>query len=320
MDRPGWSEVTGWARDLGFPLAGAVGALPTDSAREAFRTWLGRPRHGLLSRLEATASLRLDPRNWLPWARSVLSVALPYNTRRDSSAEWVDRGRLWISRYAWGRDYHKTVRHRLGHIASRLESRGVRARACADSAPLMERAYALAAGFGFAGRNGLLVHPELGSYLFLGAVVTDMEPPDAAPNPIPSGCGHCRLCVTACPTGALPGSGEVDAGRCISAWTVEWPGAFPEGSPPLHGNLFGCDLCQEACPYNRDAPLSPEEAFRPREPWFAPDPAWVLSLTESEWVQAAEGMVLRRAGYAGIRRNARVAVDVRGSDTPPENP
>jgi epoxyqueuosine reductase len=273
-------------------------------------------RHGFLARLEVTASLRLDPRNWLPWARSVLSVAIPYNTRRDSSAHWVERGRLWVSRYAWGRDYHKTVRLRLGHIASRLESRGVRARACADSAPVMERTYALAAGLGFAGRNGLLIHPELGSYLFLGAVVTDMEPPPAAPGPIPSGCGDCRLCVTACPTGALCGSGDLDAGRCISAWTVEWPGPFPDGRPALHGNLFGCDLCQEACPYNRDAPLSPEEDFRPREPWFAPDLAEVLSLTEAEWVRAAEGMVLRRAGYGGIRRTARAAAGDGGGGAP----
>lgn len=307
MDRVRWSEVIGWARDLGFPLAGAVPSLPPDPARETFGAWLGRWRHGFLVRLEETASLRLDPKTWLPWARSVLSVAIPYNTRRDHSAEWVGRGRLWVSRYAWGRDYHKTVRLRLGNLATRLESRGVRARACTDSAPLLERAYALSAGLGFRGKNGLLVNPGLGSYLFLGAVVTDLAPPEAGSEPVPSGCGECRLCVAACPVGALRGPGDLDAGRCISAWTVEWPGEFPAERPALHGNLFGCDRCQEVCPYNCEAPLSSEGDFQPREPWFAPDPASVLSLLEAEWVRLAEGMVLRRAGYAGILRAARAA-------------
>lgn len=302
-EAPSWPEIFAWAREAGFPLAGAAPLQPPTPAVNRLRRWLASGRHGFLQYMGETVTLRGDPSSWLPWGRSVLCVALPYNTRVDSSDGWTARGHLWVSRYAWGRDYHRAVRSRLAPVVRRLASCGVRARACVDSAPLLERAYALAAGLGFQGKNGLVIHPELGSYLFLAEVVTDRNPPAGGSGPLPDGCGGCDLCAVACPAGALRGPGDLDAGRCISAWTVERR-AGTEGITDLGGHLFGCDRCQEVCPYNRGAPLSGDAQFEPRHPWFAPRPEVVLGLGEGDWDRLTRGSVLRRIGRTGLVRNA----------------
>jgi epoxyqueuosine reductase len=304
---PGWQDILGWAREGGFPLAGAVAIQPPPEAAARFRDWLTLGRHGFLRYMQDTAPLRRDPREWLPWARSVLCVALPYNTRTDVSADWTHLGRLWVSRYAWGRDYHTVMRSRLRPLARRLTMTGARARVFVDSAPLLERSYAVAAGLGFVGKNALLVNPRWGSYLFLGEIATDLEPPPSGAPPVSCGCGSCDLCVGACPAGALRGPGDLDAGRCISAWTVEPRGEKSPGSPNLHDNLFGCDRCQEVCPFNREAPLSADPDFEPREPWFAPRSEEILGLSQEGWDVATRGTALRRRGYEGLLRSARRA-------------
>lgn len=301
---PPWPEVLKWVREAGFPLAGVVPLRPPAPATDRFGGWLASGRHGFLRYMAESASLREDPASWLPWARSVLCAALPYNTRRDSSARWTGMGHLWVSRYAWGRDYHRVVRSRLAPVVRRLEAACVRVRTCVDSAPLLERAYALEAGLGFQGKNGILVHPEFGSYLFLAEVVTDLESPEEKSGPLPGGCGSCNLCVEACPAGALRGPGDVDAGRCISAWTVEGKGGFGT-APPLDGHLFGCDRCQEVCPYNREAPLSGDSQFEPRDPWFAPQPEELLNLGDDDWERLTRGSVLTRSGRSELVRIAR---------------
>jgi epoxyqueuosine reductase len=300
---PDWPQIVEWARQAGFPLASAVPVEVPPEARVRLESWLARGRHGSLSYMAAGAQQRLDPRTWLPWARSLLSVALPYNTSREGSEAWRDRGRMWVSRYAWGRDYHKVLGKRLSGLARRIELSGARARVCVDTSPLAERAYAVRAGLGFVGKNALLVHPEWGSYLFLGEILTDLSPPDFCPAPLSPGCENCDQCLRACPTGALRGPGDLDAGRCISAWTVERCGGRSH-RPDLHGNLFGCDRCQEACPYNRGAPLTADPSFAPRPPWFAPRPGEILGLSGEEWERLTRGMVLRRAGYAKLLGNA----------------
>lgn len=287
----------------GFPLVGTCRPEVGKESADAFSRWLEGGLGGGLAYMARGRRLRLEPKEWLPWARGVLCAALPYNTSRELSAGHVARGRAWVSRYAWGRDYHRLLVSRLRPAAASLMRAGFMARICVDSAPVLERALAHRAGLGFFGKNGMLIHPRYGSYLFLGEIFTDLALPDAAP--VPDGCGACSLCLKGCPAGALASPRVLDAGRCVSAWTIEHKGPFPEGFPGLKGHLFGCDRCQEVCPYNRRAPLSDEAELAPREGWFAPDPARVASMGGEECDQAARGMALRRAGFEGLRRNAR---------------
>jgi epoxyqueuosine reductase len=253
--------------------------------------------------MSRTGELREDPKALEPWVRGLFCAAMPYNTSRALSAQSIASGRAWVSRYAWGRDYHKVLRSRLLPAARFLEAKGFKARICVDSAPLLERAYAVKAGLGFIGKNGCLVHPERGSYLFLGEILTDLDLPDG--EPIPDGCGDCALCLRGCPTRAFAAPRILDARRCLSTWTIEHRGPFPESTPPLHGHLFGCDRCQEVCPYNRRAPLSGEADFRPRPPWLAPDPLSVACMDQEQWEESTQSMALRRARYDGLMRNAR---------------
>jgi epoxyqueuosine reductase len=290
-------------RNEGFPLVETAQAAVARLDSEALASWLGAGLNGPLAYMASGSAPRSDPRAWLPWVRGAFCVALPYNTRRDLSAQSIGRGASWVSRYAWGRDYHKVLRARLGPAARLLRSEGFRARVCVDTAPILERAMAARAGLGFIGKNGLLIHPELGSYLFLGEILTDMELPDGAP--VVDGCGECTLCLKGCPTKALVAPRVLDAGRCLSTWTIEHRGPFPPETPPLHGHLFGCDRCQEVCPYNREASLAPDAEFEPRVPWFAPDPRQIEGMSGEAWDAATRGTAVRRARHDGLVRNAR---------------
>ncbi len=288
---------------------GTCGAAVDPAQVDALARWLHGGLHGPLAYMARYFAERADPMRMEPWARGLFVVALPYNTRRDLSARAVSGGRAWVSRYAWGRDYHKVMRARLRPAVRLLQASGCKARLCVDTAPLLERHFAWKAGLGFIGKNGLLIHPEWGSYLFLGAVLTDLEV--AKNSPLRDGCADCSLCLKGCPAGALVAPRVLDAGKCLSTWTIEHRGPFPGATPPLHGHLFGCDRCQEVCPYNRHAPLSLEAEFQPRKGWFTPDPAAIASLAEEEWNAATQGSAVRRARYDGLLRNARRILEER---------
>lgn len=304
MDEAGLIEkILAVLRESGFPLAGTCSSQVVPAHAGALAGWLGKGLQGPLAYMARHAEARADPRRIASWARGLIMVALPYNTRRGLSAHAISRGKCWVSRYAWGRDYHSVLRARLKPAARVLLAAGHQARICVDTVPLLERHFAWKAGLGFIGKNGLLIHPEFGSYLFLGAILTDMELED--PTPLPDGCGECALCMRGCPTGALVAPRIMDAGRCLSTWTIEFRGAFPTEAPPLGGHLFGCDRCQEVCPYNRRAPLSREADFQPRENWFAPAPETVAAMTEGEWDGETRGSAVRRARHDGLLRNAR---------------
>lgn len=289
-------------RGAGIPLAGTASPELPAPDREHWEAFLGRGMGEGLPYLGRTAAWRASLTQWLPWARGLFVAGLPYNTRRDFSAHWIRRGRAWVSRYAWGRDYHRLLVSRLRPAARHLESYGFRARICVDSAPLLERAYAVKAGLGFIGKNGCLVHPEWGSYLFLGEVVTDLPLEDS--GPAPSVCWGCERCLRSCPAQAFAGPYVLDPRRCLSAWTIEHRGPFTGETPRLKGHLFGCDRCQEVCPFNLEAPLASEPELEPRPGWFAPPPEAVLLLSPAEWERRSTGSPLRRAGLAGLRRNA----------------
>ena len=293
----------------GFPVEATCSARIGPANGEALGRWLAEGLHGPLGYMARSEALRRDPRRLEPWILGAFCVALPYNTRTEFSAHAISGGRAWISRYAWGRDYHKVLRAKLRPAARLIEASGFRARICVDTAPVLERALAARAGLGFIGKNGLLIHPRLGSYLFLGEIFTDMELPDG--EPVLDGCGECALCMRGCPASALPSPRVLDASRCLSTWTIEHRGPFPPEVPPLKGHLFGCDRCQEVCPYNREVPLSQEPEFVPREGWFAPRPETVSKMMERDWEEATRGTAIRRARHDGLLRNARRVLEER---------
>lgn len=297
-------------RAEGVPLAGTCSSAVDPAHAGALKRWLEGGLYGPLAYMGRQGGVRADPRRVESWASGLFVAALPYNTRRDLSAHAISSGKAWVSRYAWGRDYHKVLRARLRPAARFLEGAGFKARICVDTAPLLERHFACKAGLGFIGKSGLLIHPEFGSYLFLGVILTDMELEDSAP--IPDGCGDCTLCMKGCPAGALPSPGVLDASRCLSTWTIEYRGPFPNGVPALQGHLFGCDRCQEVCPYNRRAPLSSEAEFGPRDGWLAPAPEAVARMSEADWDGATRGGAVRRARHGGLVRNALRILEERG--------
>lgn len=302
------------ALECGFQLVGIAEAKPLPEAYFYF-WWIRQGMAGEMRYLtDQRAELRADPRSLLPQARSIICVGLLYHTPFPLSTQLSDRQRGWISRYAWGRDYHKILRRRLRDLAKRLELEfgkfhwklGV------DAIPFLERAYARRAGLGWIGRNTCLINQRLGSWFFLGELLTSLElEPDAPP---PDRCGSCRRCIDSCPTAALiPNPGPegpsvfLDARRCISYLTIEHRSSIPEGVRTLMGNhVFGCDICQDVCPWNRKAPVTPETEFTPR--WFAPPLEELASLNLEAFERHFAGTPVRRAGYEGFLRNVTIAI------------
>ena len=327
---------------LGFEAAGVAELRASDHAA-LYRAWIAAGRHGsmeYLARADAVEA-RLDPRTRWPELRSALVVTLRYAT---NEAEDVPPDRGIVARYARGRDYHKVMKKKLLELLRWLEAEtGQRleaARAYVDTGPVLERELAQRAGLGWQGRNTMLLHPRRGSYFFIGTLLTELELDADAPFG-GEHCGTCNACVSACPTGALLGRDEsgapvMDATRCISYLTIENRGAIPPELRPLIGNrVFGCDICQEVCPWN--APKFVQIATEPdftagwREPAGRPhvpaglpqtDAASLVELMRMSWEQWdvwTRGSAVRRAGYAGFKRNVAVALGnlLTAADEPP---
>ncbi|MCS7315986.1 MAG: tRNA epoxyqueuosine(34) reductase QueG [Bryobacterales bacterium] len=303
------------ARECGFELAGVARAEPL--AEFAFyRTWVAAGMAGEMRYLaDHRASLRADPRALLPQARSVICVGKVYHTSAPGTHGTADGGRGWISRYAWGEDYHVIVRAGLRRLLEKLRE-AIRAdfvaRVLVDAAPLLERALARRAGLGWIGRNTCLINQRTGSWVFLGELLVSLELEPG--QPAPDRCGSCMRCVEACPTGALVPTGlpddpawTLDARRCISYLTIELRGTIPEELRSQMGrHVFGCDICQEVCPWNRKAPVTAEAGFQPRE--YAPGLAELASLDRGQFARRFARSPVRRAGYEGLMRNVAVAM------------
>jgi epoxyqueuosine reductase len=278
---------------------------------------MGGPRYaGEMGYLTSQVARRSDLRAALPWARSVVCLGLQYDTPAPYSTETgAERG--WIARYAWGDDYHDVMAALLDRLAARLlEAIGpLRARPYADTGPVVERAYAAAAGLGAWGKNACLLHPEHGSWFFLGEIVTDLALP--ADEPRPDLCGSCTACLDACPTGALPEPYVVDATRCISYLTIELKGALPEEQRAGVGrHVFGCDICQDVCPWNRRRRHAGGEAFAPRAGPAGPDLGALAALVLDEEAFRArfKKSAVKRTRRRGLLRNLAVAL---GNSTHP---
>ncbi len=296
------------ALSLGFHRVGIARAGPLEVDHERYREWLSAGRHGTMSWLGEDIDARrdVDHPGILEGARSVVVCAMGY-LRAD------DRGPITgarVARYARGRDYHNFFRRRLRKLARWMRSEhGAQARPMVDTAPVLERAWAQRAGVGFVGKNGCIIAPGLGSFVLLGEVVTDLAlRPDV---PMEPRCGSCTLCLDACPTRAFVGPWVLDARRCVSYLTIESEEAPAQELRTAMGDrVFGCDDCQDVCPYNRTG-APPEESTRD----FLPDPRWdgisvgdILALGSERFTELAEGSPLARPGRHGLARNAAVVL------------
>jgi len=298
------------ARELGFDLCGVA---PAEDFQELqfLREWLARGYAGEMAYMARTADRRADVRAVVPGARSVIVTGTLYNTIPPYTDEEIPPDVARISRYAWGDDYHEVLTRRLNGLVTWMRDQAPEpfdARAYVDTGPVQERVYAQYAGLGWIGKNTCLINPELGSWLFLGEIICTLPlEPDA---PGLDQCGACTRCLEACPTGALVGPGVLDATRCISYLTIELRGEIPEPLRPTLGNhVYGCDICQDVCPYNQAAPVSADPAWRPRPGLDRPHLVDLWRRRDDEWRAMLKGSPMTRAKLTGLRRNIAVALE-----------
>jgi epoxyqueuosine reductase len=310
VDHP---EVESLAREAGLDWAGVARADQLESTVDAafFTRWLEAGYAGEMSYLSGErAARRRDPRRVLPGARTAICAALRYHAAAPLSTEPHERGRGWISRYAWGDDYHEVLRQRLERLLALLRQelgQPFEARVYVDTGPVLERALARQTGVGWLGKNTCLLNQRLGSWFFLGEILTTLELPPS--TPAADRCGSCTRCLDACPTQALVAPRVLDSTRCISYWTIEVKGAIPEAARPGIGrHVFGCDICQDVCPWNRRAPLSAVAGFAPRPGTVNPPLAELAALTAEDFRRLFRRSPVRRLGYRRFLRNVCVAM------------
>lgn len=303
--------IAGRARELGFDRVGFAGVGEPDRA-SFFPEWLRRRFHGEMDYMAREPERRQDVARLLPGARTVVVVAKNYYTPHARPVGEPSRG--VISRYAWGDDYHDVLGEKLRELRAFIEERGARAKVCVDTSAVLEKLWAERAGIGWQGKHSNVLSEDLSSWFFLGEIVTDavLEPD----RPVPDRCGTCARCIDLCPTGAITAPYVVDARRCIAYLTIEHRGPIPRELRPLMGNLiFGCDICQDVCPWNRHAQVAPEAAFHPREGLRAPKLVEFLGMTREEFARRFRGSPIRRAKRAGFLRNVCIALGNSGDRT-----
>jgi len=326
------------ALSLGFNLAG-IAPVQEFGELAYFPQWIGENRHGdmryLETRTQSGELKRSSIREAAPWAKSVIVCALNYNTDQPYSTQFADKSKGWISRYAWGqRDYHDVILPKLRALEDRIrreaqqhDQADIRFWSYVDTGPVIERVLAKYAGIGWIAKNTCIINQDLGSWLFLGVILTSLElQPDLPP---PDRCGTCTRCLEACPTDAFIDAYKLDASKCISYLTIEKRGSIPEDLRDGMGRqVFGCDICQDVCPWNRRAAVAAAPEFQPRTggrtrpPYISnggqecplhtslvnPDLEWLATISEEDFRQTFRGSPIKRTKRSGLRRNAVIAI------------
>ena len=302
------SVVKGLAAEVGFDCCGIAPTAPIQR-RDYLAAWLARGFAGSMEYMHEYFNSRADPSVMVRGAKSVIVVAQLYHQRPPTEPHIGTPPTGRVASYAWGEDYHDVLRRKLRLLVERLRvayGQPFEARICVDTAPIVERELAAAAGIGWIGKNTMVLNRELGSYFFLGSVVTTL---DIAPDqPVADHCGTCTACLDACPTEAFPQPYEMDASRCISYLTIEHRGDISKPFQEMMGEwVFGCDVCQEVCPFNRHAPLTREPRYTVRPP--APRPVLddLLRWSNDDYRQQLRGSAMKRAKLDMLQRNARIA-------------
>lgn len=303
-------SIKAWGRDLGFQQVGITGTDLGD-AESRLLAWLDAGRHGEMDYMARHGTRRSRPAVLIPGTRSVVCVRMDYLPERQPRMAEVleDSAAAFVSRYALGRDYHKTLRRRLQRLADRITAAigPFGHRAFVDSAPVMEKPLAERAGLGWTGKHTNLIHRSSGSWFFLGELYTDLDLPHD--QPVRDHCGDCRACLDICPTRAIVAPYQLDARLCISYLTIEHRGSIPEPLRPLMGNrVYGCDDCQLVCPWNRFARLTAETDFLPRGGLDTATLVELFAWDEASFQTRTQGTAIRRIGYPCWMRNLAVAI------------
>lgn len=292
-----------------FDLVGVSPAGPYPE-NQFYKQWLAKGYAGEMKYMERDPEKRENLKSFIPQARSVISCGLNYNTDYPYSTSESEAGRGWIARYAWGEDYHDVVHKRLlvlaDHIRS-LSSGEAECRLYVDTGPVLERNYAKYAGIGWVGKNTCLINQEIGSWIFTGEIITSLTL--EYDSPAPERCGTCTRCIDDCPTDALRAPYELDSRLCISYLTIELrgkiPGALREG---IGNNIFGCDICQDVCPWNRRADTTDDPPFQPRDGLYNPELSELAGLDVDQFRALFKGSPVKRAKRKGILRNVMIAM------------
>lgn len=293
------------AAEIGFDKVGIVSAQPLTRESDRLTSWLDNGFHGLMAWMQREPQKRADPQLLFPEARSIIVVALNYFTDHNHKAD-LDKGK--ISRYAWGDDYHDVLHEKLSELLEwiRSEYPHVRGKICVDTAPFMDKAWAVRAGLGWLGKHTNLITKELGSWVFIGSLIVDIEL-DYDAEMVVDHCGSCTACIDACPTDAIVEPYVVDSRKCISYATIELrdENLPDEIAANLDGWLYGCDICQNVCPWNRFETQTSETRFEPRDGEISLGLDAIEALTHDEYITRFRGSAIKRAKLTGLKRNAR---------------
>jgi epoxyqueuosine reductase len=309
------SDIKSKASELGFDVCGVAPAADHPELK-FYREWLDRGYAGDMAYLHRSADRRADVRNVVPSAQTVIVTGTLYNTDRPYSTECADTNRAQIARYAWGDDYHDVIGTRLESLLAWMRQQSpepFEARAYVDTGPVQERVYAQHAGVGWIGKNTCVINPEVGSWILLAVIICSL--PLAVDAPSLDQCGSCTLCIEACPTQAIVAPGVLDSTRCISYLTIELRGDIPEAyRAGVGSHVYGCDICQEVCPWNASAPRSDDPAWQPRPAWDRVDLLTLAQRSDDELTRALRGSPMKRTKVRGLRRNVDVALRNVGGD------
>lgn len=292
-----------------FDLVGisSVGPFPEN---QFYKEWLAKGHAADMSYMGKHPEKREDLKSFIPGAKSVISCGLNYNTDNPYSTETDDKKRGWIARYAWGDDYHEEIKERLSTLRRYIESitpQEPQMRLYVDTGPVLERNYAKYAGIGWIGKNTCLINQEIGSWIFIGEIITSLEL--EYDNPAPERCGTCTKCIDECPTDAIKAPYEIDSRLCISYLTIELRDKIPLELRDAIGNqVFGCDICQDVCPWNRKAEATADPVFQHREGLYNPELSTIAGLDVEKFRFLFKGSPVKRTKRRGLLRNAVVAI------------